>query len=137
MKQQVGIWIDHRKAAVVFIDGDSEKTDHIESGMEKHVRFSGRSASEDGAADDQRDRQYAVHLGRYYDVVITHLRDAGSILIFGPGEAKGEFKKRLEAKGLGKRVVGVEAVDKMTDPQIVAKVRQHYREHGSVVQHPA
>jgi hypothetical protein len=137
MKQQVGIWIDHRQAVVVFLDGDSETTEHIASGVEKHVRFSGRSASEDGAADDQRDRQFAVHLGRYYDVVITHVRDAGSILIFGPGEAKGEFEKRLVAKGLDNRVVGVETVDKMTDPQIVAKVRLHYREHGSIVQHPA
>ena len=137
MKQQVGIWIDHRQTIVVFIDGDSGKTEHIASDVEKHVRFSGHSASEDGAADDQRDRQFAVHLGRYYDDVISHVRDAGSILIFGPGEAKGEFEKRLETKGLGKRVVGVETVDKMTDPQIVAKVRMHYGEHGSTVQHPA
>jgi hypothetical protein len=137
LKQQVGIWIDHRKATVVFIDGDSEKTDHIESGVEKHVRFSAHSASQDGAADDQRDRQYAVHLSRYYDDVIAHVRDAGFILIFGPGEAKGEFEKRLVAKGLGKRVVGVETVDKMTDPQVVAKVRLHYREHGPIAKYPA
>ena len=109
MKQQVGIWIDHRKAAVVFIDGDSEKTDHIESGMEKHVRFSGRSASEDGAADDQRDRQYAVHLGRYYDVVITHLRDAGSILIFGPGEAKAEPVAAPDRSATPKRAIAAPA----------------------------
>ncbi len=36
----------------------------------------------------------------------------------------------LEAK-LGGRVVGVETSDKMTDPQIVAKVRGHYLDQGS------
>ena len=36
--------------------------------------------------------------------MISHIRDADSILIFGPGEAKGELKKRLESKGLGGRV---------------------------------
>ena len=39
----------------------------------------------------------------------------------GPGEAKGELKARLERRGLGARIVGVETVDKMTDRQIAAK----------------
>jgi hypothetical protein len=126
MSEQVGIWIDHRDAFVVFVDGGSEETERIKSGMEKHVRFSGHAASEDGTADDQRDRQFAAHLDRYYDAVIAHVRDATSILLFGPGEAKGEFEKRLASKGLGARIVGVETTDKMTDRQIAAKVCQHF-----------
>jgi stalled ribosome rescue protein Dom34 len=128
MKRQAGIWIDHREAFVVFIGEGAEQTQRIESGVEKHVRFSGRSASEEGSADDQRDRQFAVHLDRYYDEVISHVRDAESILLFGPGEAKSEFKTRLASKGLGGRIVGVETVDKMTERQIAAKVRQYYQE---------
>jgi hypothetical protein len=127
MNEQVGIWIDHREAFVVFVGSDSEKTERIESGMEKHVRFSGHAAAQEGSADDQRDRQFATHLDRYYDAVIAHVRDATSILLFGPGEAKGELKKRLASKGLGARIVGVETTDKMTDRQIAAKVRQHFQ----------
>jgi len=127
MSEQVGIWIDHREAFVVFVGGGSEKTERVESGMEKHVRFSGHAAAEEGSADDQRDRQFAAHLDRYYDAVIAHVRDATSILLFGPGEAKGEFEKRLASKGLGARIVGVETTDKMTDRQIAAKVRQHFQ----------
>ena len=127
MSEQVGIWIDHREAFVVFVGEGSEETERIESGMEKHVRFSGHAASEEGSADDQRDRQFAAHLDRYYDAVIAHVRDATSILLFGPGEAKGEFEKRLASKGLGARIVGVETTDKMTDRQIAAKVRQHFQ----------
>jgi hypothetical protein len=47
--------------------------------------------------------------------------------LFRPGEAKGEIKKRLESKELGGRIIGVETVDKMTDRQIAAKVRQPLR----------
>jgi hypothetical protein len=43
----------------------------------------------------------------------------------GPGEAKGELKKRIEINNLNGRIVDVETVDKMTDPQIVAKAREH------------
>jgi hypothetical protein len=39
---------------------------------------------------------------------------------------KGELKKHLEHQKLGERIVGIETVNKMTDPQIAAKVRQHF-----------
>jgi hypothetical protein len=126
MKRQAGLWIDHRETIVVFIGDDGEETRRIESGIEKHVRFSGGNRPEDGSADDQRDRQFAEHLRRYYDEVIAHVSDAESILLFGPGEAKGELEKRLAAKGLGGRIVGIETADKMTDHQIAAKVRRHF-----------
>src|ERR1035437_6160580 len=107
MKRQAGLWIDHREALVVLIDDGAERAQRIASGMEKHVRFSGRSAAEEGSADDQRDRQFTSHLNQFYDKVISHIRDADSILLFGPGEAKGEFEKRLVRAGLGGRIVGI------------------------------
>jgi hypothetical protein len=127
MKKQRGLWIDHRETIIVAIGDQGEETRRIKSGMEKHVRFSGGSGSEDGSAEDQRDRQFTGHLNNYYDEVISHLRDAESILIFGPGEAKGELEKRLAHKGLGGRIVGIETDDKMTERQIAAKVRQHFQ----------
>jgi hypothetical protein len=47
-------------------------------------------------------------------------------MIFGPGEAKGELKERLERHNLGGSIVGIETADKMTDRQIAAKVRQYF-----------
>ena len=126
MKKQVGLWIDHKKAVLVFLTDGQEEVKTIESNMEKHVRFSGSSA-EEGSADDMRDRQYAGHLDKFYDDVITHIHDAEAILLMGPGEAKGEFRKLLENKELGGRVVAVETVDKMTDGQIAAQVRHTFQ----------
>ena len=126
MNTAAGIWIDHRKAVIVIVSDQGERTRQIESDVEKHVRFSGGSRSEQGGAEDQQDRQFTGHLARYYDEVVEGLRDAESIFIFGPGEAKGELEKRLASKGLGGRVVGIETVDKMTERQIAAKVRQYF-----------
>jgi hypothetical protein len=127
MKRQVGLWIDHKETFAVFVGDDGEQTKRMKSGMEKHVRFSGGNRSEEGSADDQRDRQFTAQLNRYYDEVISYIRDAESILLFGPGEAKGELEKRLASQGLGGRIVGVETADKMTAGEISAKVRQHFR----------
>jgi hypothetical protein len=127
MKKQAGIWIDHKQAFIVIVGDGTEESQRMESDVEKHVRYSGHAASHEGSADDQRDRQFAAHLEKYYDEVMAHVHDAQSIFIFGPGEAKGEFEKRMVTKGMGERVVGVETVDKMTQHQVAAKVRQHYQ----------
>lgn len=131
MKKEVGLWVDHRKTVIVTIKGGVEETQEIKSNMEKHVRYSGGEHSRDtspqgSTAEDMRDRQFGDHLSKYYDGIISTIRDADSIWIFGPGEAKGEFRERLERENLGDRIVGIETVDKMTARQIAAKVRQHY-----------
>lgn len=127
MTKEVGLWIDHRKAVIVIVSDAGEEVKEITSHMEKHVRFSG-AASENGASEDVRDRQFENHLNSYYDTVIAVLQGADSIQIFGPGEAKGELEKRLEHKELGGRIEidNVETVDKMTDRQIAAKVRERF-----------
>ena len=125
--QNVGLWIDHKEAFVVFSHEPKAEPQSVISDMEKHVRFSEHLSETGGLAEDQRDSQFQVHLNRYYDEVITHIHDATAILIFGPGEAKGEFKKRLEHKGFGARIVGVETVDKLTSNQIAAKVNGYFQ----------
>lgn len=124
MQGNYGIWIDRKDAFIVIAGAADEKA--ADSGVDKHVRFSGHGTGHEGSAEDKQERHFENQLGKYYDEVITHVSEAESILLFGPGEAKGELEKRLGAKGLGERIVGVETVDRMTDHQIVAKVRQHY-----------
>lgn len=128
MKRVVGLWIDHRKAVIVNVTNTGTETSAISSGMEKHVRYSG--AAQEDSAEDQRDTRFTGHLNKYYDQVIAAVRHAEYILILGPGEAKGELEKRLEKEALGGKVVGIETVDKMTDRQIAARVRQHFAERS-------
>ena len=132
MSTKVGLWIDHRKAIVVAVTDKGEEIGLIISKVEKQLRRSGDSPlkgpyeSQQVPAENSRQRTLMGHLNIYYDAVIARLRDAESILIFGPGNAKNELKKRLEGNSLGGRIVGVETVDKMTDRQIAAIVRQRF-----------
>jgi hypothetical protein len=136
MRTKVGLWIDHRKAFIVVVTDKGEEIRLIISKVEKQPgRFDGvRSAVPYESllvpADDTRQRKFTGHLNIYYDAVIASIRNAESILIFGPGEAKGELKKRLKRAGLDGRIVGIETIDKMTDRQIAAKVRQYFQENS-------
>jgi hypothetical protein len=132
MTDKAGVWIDHRKAVIVTISPEGEHTEHITSQVEKHPERGGDSPLK-GAyearqvpADDSRQRALTGELNVYYDAVIAALRNFDNLFIFGPGEAKDELHKRLLKMKLGARVAAVQTDDKMTDGQIVAKVRAHF-----------
>jgi len=134
MKTTVGLWIDHRKAIVVAVTDKGEEMVLVISKAEKQLRRSGDSPLKGSyepsqvPASDSRQRALTGHLNIYYDAVIASIGDAEAILIFGPGDAKGELQKRLKRSNLAGRIVDIQTVDKMTDRQIAAKVRQYFQE---------
>jgi hypothetical protein len=130
--KNAGVWIDHRKAQIVSLAAGDATTQVILSNVEKHPERGGDSPMK-GAydarqvpADDRRQRALTGELNVYYDAVIAALRDYGNLLVFGPGEAKSELHSRLMKHDLAGRVVVLETEDKMTDRQIVAKVKAHF-----------
>ncbi len=132
MKKEIGLWIDHREAILVILTDDGEEIKHIVSNIGKHIRYSGSSHSrtpeglKEVTSEDQRDRKFGNQLNQHYDQVIAAIRDADAIQIFGPGEAKSELEKRIKHERLKAHILAIETVDKMTDRQISAKVREHF-----------
>jgi hypothetical protein len=132
MSSKIGVWIDHRKALIADVTGEHARLTIINSNVEKHPERSGDSPLQGPfeaaqvPPDDRRERALTGHLNAYYDSVVNALPSASNILIFGPGEAKGEFRKRLERLKPGAKVSAVEPADKMTDGQVIAKVREYH-----------
>lgn len=118
MAKEVGLWIDHREAVIVNVA--NEAITRISSDAEHSAN------SAEGSAEDKHERRVGENLHQYYTKVSAALANADSILIIGPGEAKGELKKMLESEKGTDRTVAVESADKLTEPQIVAKIRQHF-----------
>jgi hypothetical protein len=133
MSDKVGLWIDHQKAIIIFIRKKIIAKKTIKSEVEPHVRLSGGShsskpyGSQDIESETRRNAKYKLHLDIYYQRVVDDIRKIEDIFIFGPGGAKIELKKHLEkSKDLGMQVRGVEPADKMTERQIVAKVKDFF-----------
>jgi hypothetical protein len=142
MKKCVGLWLDHKRAVVVTLNrnqepfsGNRDMVEFIESRIERTLRLSGGSQSRkkpygpqeiavDGKPEDRRKRQ----LRKYYGEIKRRLKDADGIFLFGPGEAKLELKKEVEkTKELINRINAVETTDKMTDRQIIARVKAFFK----------
>lgn len=134
MTKQIGLWIDHKKAAILILSGEDETMQVIESGIGRHIHYRGATrprtpySAQYQKGDDQLDKQYEGYLNKYYEKILIQLRGADAVLIFGPGEAKYELKRRLEQQKNHIHIKGVESADKMTDRQIAAKIRRHFEE---------
>jgi hypothetical protein len=132
MKTVAGLWIDHRKAIIVTLSDRGQETKDILSNVEKQLgRSGGKHSTEPFESqlvkpDDKQQRGFTKNLKVFYEEVLLFIKDAQSILIFGPGEAKGEFQKLMELNGLHGKVAIIESADKMTDGQVAARVKAHF-----------
>jgi hypothetical protein len=78
------------------------------------------------------DKKFTDHLNKFYSKVIDLIQGADFVLIFGPGEAKSELKKRIADEKIHVQSIRMETADKMTDRQITAKVWKYFQEADRV-----
>ena len=132
--KNIGLWIDHKKATLVIQTEHGENIQQIESEVGRHVHYRGASNSKSPFSaqyqqgDDQLDNKFTEQLNKFYEKVIAQIREADAVLIFGPGEAKGELEKRIAHEKVNVPVMKIETSDKMTERQIAAKVRHYFQE---------
>ena len=124
MSHDVGVWIDHQRAVIVRASAKGITTETMDSEVGVHPRFGGELV---GGGEKKYEERHGQNLDRYFDAVIDQLAGPDRLLIFGPGEAKGELERRFRhSKVHAGCVVDVETADKLTESQIVAKVKGHF-----------
>ena len=131
MGKQVGIWLDHEKAYVIsFLDG-KHAVEKIESSIETRLRFNGESKSFSGKGgalfnpSKKRTKRKKHQMTQYLDYLVNKISNAEGIYIFGPAEAKTELSKAI-IKRSDKPSVYIEPADKMTEKQMIARVRKYF-----------
>jgi hypothetical protein len=122
MDRLAGVWIDHKKAVIVSASEGRITTRTVQSDVDAHPHYAGQ---QDGGGEKKYEERHRQSLDRYYDEVIAHLGEPEALLIFGPGEAKLEFKARLGRSGAPSQLT-VETAGRLTDPQIAAKVKEYF-----------
>jgi hypothetical protein len=137
----MGVWIDSRKAVVVDLRkelaGQAGGLTRIEAEPQDQLHLGGGVRAKAcpyglqiAPADDMRETSFKRNIQFFFDDVVAALRGTQTLFLFGPGEAKDELKKRLVRDGLGGRIDGVEPAGRMSDRQIAAKTREHFRPRG-------
>lgn len=114
------IWIDHAEAQIFSLNWDeSEEWTIRPHDRHVHLHHKANSIGAGKAPEDQH----------YFHSVVEAVKDAGEILVTGPGTAKLELLRHLHKHDpeVEKKVVGVESLDHPTDGQIVKFARQFFK----------
>ena len=130
MNRNVGLWIDHKQAYAIWsTDGRVEVIpSRIEPPAHSGGTQLGGKLNQKADVELHHNERFRLQLSKYYQQVMSALKNADSILIMGPGKAKIELEKTIKKnKSMQKRVRKVETADKMTKNQMIAYVRKFYQ----------
>ncbi|HVY18602.1 MAG TPA: translational machinery protein [Bauldia sp.] len=112
------IWIDHTEAKIFSLNRDSANEWSIRP-HDQHVHVHHKAGKGDAGH---------THDESYFHSVAAAVKDAGEILIAGPGTAKTELKHHFDRHDpqVAKKVVGVETMDHPTDGEFLKLARKFF-----------
>lgn len=139
MKKKTGIWLDHKEALMVSMQGDQATVERLESEIDSRFRPSGgrksggTSVAQSISREQRADERYRHQCNTFYKTVIDRLNTVDDLFIFGPGGAKHELVKAIEKiKNRRIRISAVEPCDRLTENQVVAKVKSFFSEANTL-----
>ncbi|MDO8694724.1 MAG: translational machinery protein [Sheuella sp.] len=118
------IWIDHKEAHVLYFD--SSKNELIKSDLtHTHLHHKANAVGSGNAPEDHK----------FFHTVISAAADVNEILVVGPGSAKGELIKHAATHdaAIAKKIIGIETVDHLTDPQVLAYAKKYFIRTGRMI----
>jgi hypothetical protein len=131
MPKRCAVWLDHSKAWIVTFTPDGEpNVDKLESGVTATHKATGGARARTpylhaSAARNSVDEKRMHQLSKFYDTIISKIRDRSRVLLVGPGLARQELAKAMDdLPGQFKPKVLVRPADKMTERQLVALARK-------------
>jgi hypothetical protein len=135
-KNKTGIWIDHKLALIVnFNEKNEEKFYRIESGFEGKEREPGEDRNKNNARmgshfitnEKGLENRHNELLRKFYLEVILRIGEDSEVYIFGPSEAKNELAAKIRNyESLKTLITKIEAADRMTDKEVVAKTKEYF-----------
>jgi len=131
--KRTGIWLDKKKAHVVTFYDDKESFNTILSNVESfNIHGGSGSKFKGGPQDVVQDSKYLERekhqLRKYFETIISEIKDVDTIVLFGPAETREKFYRLLSDNyaDLKNKVKEIIKADSMTKRQVKAWVREFY-----------
>ena len=87
---------------------------------------SDKHLGQDAAPDDKMQERKTQQMGAYFDRLEDSIKGLSSIVLIGPGEARGHFEKHLENSSSSWNILESKVSDSMTDNQLVAEAKGYF-----------
>lgn len=129
--KKTGIWLDFDKAYIIEIDNKEERIKKIDSNIE-HFNVHGGSRSkvaygpQDNVSESKLLARKQQQQKAYFENVMNQTGLKNDLILFGPAEAKINFKKAIQANSFFKgNILALETTDSMTENQMKAWLRDY------------
>lgn len=126
----MGIWIDSREARIVqVVEGKRISVSRMFSGLSTRERFAGETSRKvkRGFTGFDFERQHrnrlAQSLKQFCETVARVVGPGDHVYVLGPAQTRLILEKTLHESNSTARILGVEACDKLSDNQLMEKVR--------------
>jgi hypothetical protein len=132
--KNLGIWIDKERAHLVTLENETEKFTTIKSEVENYHPSGGfglgfRGSPQDAMAEKKYMEREKQQLKSYFKNIVSEIKDADAIAIFGPAQTGEKFRNELNENyiDVSVKVKGIKKADSMTDNQIIAWVKDFFK----------
>lgn len=128
MTKRLGVWIDREKAYLVGLDdAAAPSVTCIESKVESRKKPRGGQRGVGGEEQGHGDHRRQAQLNHFYEQVLERMKGVEQIRLFGPGSTRMHLETlMMERHDLAEHLDGTETADSMTEPQLVALVREAF-----------
>jgi len=135
-KKRTGVWLDKEKAIIVTqYNGDVSVNTLLSNVEHFHVHGGSGTRLKGGPQDVIQDSKYLerekLQLKIYFKNLALEIKDAESIVLFGPAEIKDKFNEALNTyyKDVSVKVKDVVKTDSMTKRQVQAWVKAFFKDN--------
>lgn len=142
LKSLKGIWLDSKQAVIVSFQNDEAKTEVVLSNIDDFHAIGGtRSKTPWGPMDTNPEKKYEERkkhqLRKYFDEVLKKVEGAKALYLFGPASTKNQLSESIADRHQFRGCkVTVESADSMTEPQKIARVKEHFDLDSLLNKHP-
>ncbi|KAB1155582.1 hypothetical protein [Flavobacterium luteum] len=130
-KKQTGVWIDSSEAVIITLFDGGENVTEIKSGIYYDDEIDKGASSRYGqeAHHYKYGKQNNNQLDHFLDNVISQVKESDELFIFGPAETKTKLHQKIYDEHLidYRKLKSVQATNKMTPSEILANVKEFYK----------
>ena len=125
-KHYAGVWLDNHHATIITNISENESGDYA---IQDKVKAKGNQG---GGSEHSMNNAKQSETLKYFKSVSSLLLNYDEILVFGPGKSQEQFQNHLQQDAQFKsKQISVDSADQLTDPQMIAKVREFFKSRQS------
>ena len=118
-KKFAGVWLDNQHAMI--ISNENGQGYDISNKIKATL-------SQGGGSEHSMNNSKQTENLKYFKALSAQLTTYDEVLLFGPGQSQEQFQHHLNEDAQFKtKKVTIDSSDNLTDPQMIAKVRDHFQ----------